>query len=107
MLQLLSLSRADYQLQVRAVRYENPGSRRSNGGCCDFSLFGSCRNDCDTHLEFCFRPPGYSDAVNEDCPLGSLTAGSVGGDSITFDSSVGSLSNPFTVDIEESWLVSL
>ena len=106
MLQLLSLSRADYQLQARVERYENPSGRRSNGDCCDFS-FTSCSNDCDTHLEFCFRPPGYSDAAqNEECPLGILTAGSVGGDSITFGSSVGSLSNPFTVDIEESWLVS-
>jgi hypothetical protein len=106
-LQLFSLSRADYQLQVRAVSYENPSGRRSNGDCCDFSII-SCSNDCDTHLEFCFRPPGYStDATSEGCPLGSLTAGSVGGDSITFGSSVGSLPNPFTLDIEESWLVSL
>lgn len=104
MLQLLSLSKADYQLQVRAERYENPSSRRSNGDCCDISF--SCSNDCDTHLEFCFRPPGYSDATTEECPLGTLTAGSVGGDSITFENSVGSLSNPFIVDIEESWLVS-
>ena len=102
--QFLSLSRADYQLQVIVVNYANPSSRRSNGDCCDFSIL--CSNDCDTHLEFCFRPPGYSDSVNEDCPLGSLTAGPVGGDSITFGSSVGSLPNPFTVQVEESWLVS-
>ena len=105
MLQLLSLSKADYNLQVRAERYENPSSRRSNGDCCDFSLI-SCSNDCDTHLEFCFRPPGYSAAATEECPLGIMTAGPVGGDSITFENSVGSLSNPFTLDIEESWLVS-
>ena len=99
--QLLSLSRADYQLQVRAVSYANPSSRRSNGDCCDISC-----NDCDTHLEFCFRPPGYSDSVDEECPLRSLTAGSVGGDSITFGNSVGSLPNPFTLHVEENWLVS-
>ena len=103
--QLLSLSRADYELQVEAVSYANPSGRRFDGDCCDFSLI-SCRNDCDTHLEFCFRPPGYSDAFDEDCPLGILTAGSVGDDTITFGDSIGQLSNPFAIHVEESWLVS-
>ena len=87
------------------LNYANPSSRDSNGNCCDNLL--SCINECDTHLEFCFRPPGFSSALaDEDCPLRKLTAGEVGGDSITFGSTVGELSNPFTVQVQDRWLVS-
>ena len=87
---------------MTAVRYENPSHRRSDGNCCD----AFC-GECDTHLKFCLRPPGYSDAVDEECPLGEQTAGAVGGDSIMFGNTVGNLPNPITVQVQDAWLVSL
>lgn len=102
-LQLLHPLKADYQLEVRVLSYENPTHSRSDGHCCD-DIF--CHSDCDTHLIFCLQPPGYSDDIEEDCPLGELTAGQVGGDSITsFGDSVGDLPNPFTVQVQGNWMV--
>lgn len=92
---------ADYELKIGVVRYENPSHHDFYDSCCD--LF--C-DSCDTHLRFCLRPPGHStDTIGGYCPQELLTGG-VGGDDITFGSTVGRLSNPLSVSGEGTWLVS-
>ena len=104
---LLSSVEADYRLVINALSYENPSHRRIDGRCCDLSL--SCRNPCDTHLDFCLRPPGYSEDEwpENDCPLGEYPTGEVGGDDITFGESIGNLDNPFNVPVQGDWMVRL
>ena len=91
---------ADYELNIGVVRYENPSHHDFQDSCCDL-FCGSC----DTYLRFCLRPPGHStDTIGGYCPRELLT-GEVGGDDITFDSTVGHLPNPLSVTVAGTWLV--
>lgn len=93
---------ADYQLNIRVVRYENPSHRDFHNSCCD----PFCATDCDTHLRFCLRPPGHStDTIGGYCPH-ELLAEEVGGDDIMFGSTAGRLPNPMSVSGVGTWLVS-
>lgn len=92
---------ADYELNIRVVRYENPSHRDFHGSCCDIFC-----HSCDTYLRFCLRPPGHStNTIGGYCPQELLT-GEVGGDDITFGNTVGGLSNPLSVSGVGTWLVS-
>lgn len=87
------------------MSYKNPSHHDFDDSDCDPRLIGA---ECDTHLRFCFRPPGYySSAIGEhNCPLGERLPGSVGGDNIRFSDMVGNLDNPFSISVQGSWLVS-
>ena len=83
----------DFTLQFQFHRYSNSGSRDANGNCCDL-FCGSCET---RFQSLCLRNGGTSHSQTGQCLSGtSHTPGRVGGDSIEFGSSIGSLSNPFT-----------
>jgi len=106
----------DYELQVEARHYRNTEHKLSSGSCCDWPSSTNCNPwwcsgcpDCDNYFRFCLRDGRSAhDGDLGNCPLGYLSSGSssIGGDSFTFDSSIGRIPNPFTFS-GNIWPVSL
>ena len=66
--------RADFQFELKLIRYHNPSHRLApNERCCDSDLgLTQCVDHCDNSLHFCISPPGHGQG---DCSLGQLSTG--------------------------------
>ncbi|XP_060064630.1 neurogenic locus Notch protein-like isoform X2 [Ylistrum balloti] len=95
LISVLKLVSGTAQVQIRLVRYINPGGKGDNGHPCDGRwLFNG--SPCDHRIVLCMDTVSGSDSVNR-CAYGRADTGEISNaDTITFAGRAGRLSNPFT-----------
>ncbi|KAK3588248.1 hypothetical protein CHS0354_000989 [Potamilus streckersoni] len=80
------------KLEVKFVRYVNPGGAGDNGNCCDG--FSICFSSCDHEFTLCIDDVSGPDSVSS-CKYGVKRSGEISeANTIDFTNKVGNLDNP-------------